>query len=244
MNNSELQFGCEFELYVGEHNEEELKEELNKLCNNELHINLAEDSLDNIDSLMNYKKDSSLVYPSGREISTPICSYNDLKQFIIGIIGLVQKFGKTNNYTGLHIHMSFIDKSGNIDFFRFMLLCEYHNLLDNWGDRNKYSMNIMNVLSYLDREEAEKIKDRKGRVWSLEKRDNHYVEIRTMGGDKYEDKQEQIFTELDKFIDIFKESSLKPTEDYLQILTKHQELLANCDPKKREEFLIAIAEFC
>ena len=56
MNSSDLRFGCEFELYVGEHNEEELKEELNKLCYNKLRVNMLEDSLDNIDGLMNYKK--------------------------------------------------------------------------------------------------------------------------------------------------------------------------------------------
>ncbi len=237
MNSSDLRFGCEFELYVGEHNEEELIEELNKLCDNKLHVNLLEDSLDNINSLMNYKKDSSLVYPSGREISTPICSYDDLKQFITDIIVLVGKFGKTNDYTGFHIHMSFVDSTRNIDFFRFMLLCEHHNLLNNWGDRNEYSMNVMNVLSYLDRKQAKKIKDKRGRVWSLEKRDKHYIEIRTMGGDKYEDKIEQIFTELDMFIAIFKEASLDPTASYLLILEEHMKVLKNCDTKKNDEFL-------
>ena len=51
----ELQFGCEFEFYVNIEKEDELQEKLRELSDNNLHVNLYEDSLVNDNQLMQYE---------------------------------------------------------------------------------------------------------------------------------------------------------------------------------------------
>ena len=172
-----------------------------------------------------------------KEITIPICSYKELKEYISKICKLINSNAQTNGDTGFHIHISTIDKSLNIDFYRFMLLSNNESLLNNWGGRNKFSLNVMDILDFLDLEEARKFKNKKGRIWSLEKRGNNHIEIRTIGGAGYETKVEQIFFELDKFIEIFLICFEKPDKSYITILEEHMKKLKDSPKEKRDKFL-------
>ena len=231
----DLQFGCELEFYVNQMIEEELIEELDQISNKNLIVNNKDGQND--DGKMNYKRDASLHGESGKEITIPICSYNELKEYIAKICKLINSNAQTNGDTGFHIHISTIDKSLNVDFYRFMLLSNNESLLNNWGGRNKFSLNVMDILDFLDLEEARKFKNKKGRIWSLEKRGNNHIEIRTIGGAGYETKVEQIFFELDKFIEIFLICFEKPDKSYITILEEHMKKLKDSPKEKRDKFL-------
>lgn len=231
----DLQFGCELEFYVNQMIEEELIEELEQISNKNLILNNKDGQND--DSKMNYKRDASLHGENGKEITTPICSYEKLKEYILKICKLISSNAQTNGDTGFHIHISTIDDSLSVDFYRFMLLSNNESLLSNWGDRNKFSLNVMDILDVLDFEEARKFKNKKGRIWSLEKRNNNHIEIRTIGGAGYEKKAELILSELDKFIEIFLICLQKPDKNYLTILKEHMLKLQNTPKEKRDKFL-------
>lgn len=240
-----LKFGCEFEFYPNTMLEDEMLEALSAILKNGtiLKSNLEE----NDDHNMNYKNEPSLSSLGGKEITTPICSYEDLKSYIIAIAKIIDENGETNEDTGFHIHISTIDESVDVDFYKFMLLCNEASLLDNWGARNAYCLNVMNVLTVLDLEEAKKLKNKKGRVWNLEKRKekdeiNHF-EIRTIGGTQYQQKVEQILKELDQFIEIFNRSIKDGSSDeaYKIILEQHMEVIRSASPERREKFLQLIS---
>lgn len=235
-----LQFGCEFEFYVNEMIEEELVEALELISNKNLVVNKKDGN--NIDNKMNYKRDGSLHGENGREITIPICSYVELKNYIIKICSLINSNAQTNGDTGFHIHISTIDQMKKVDFYRFMLLSNHKSLLNNWGDRNKFSLNVMDILDILDMEEARLLKNKKGRVWSLEKRNINHIEIRTMGGSKYESKVEQILLELEIFVEIFIRCLQKPDESYKKILQEHMLKLRNTPEEKRNKFLEVIGK--
>jgi hypothetical protein len=210
-----LKFGCEFEFCPNAMIEDEMIDALEDILKEgtELKKNLES----NDDNNMNYKNEPSLSAMGGKEITTPICSYEDLKEYINEIANIINQNGSTNESTGFHIHISTTDENIEVDFYKFMLLCNEALLLNNWGKRNAFCLNVMDVLTVLDMEEAKKLKNQKGRVWNLEKRREHnrtnHVEIRTIGGTNYQQKVEQILSELDQFIEIFNRSIKNENRD-------------------------------
>jgi len=241
MSYSHLKFGCEFEFYPNGMIEDEIIDALEDILKEktELKINLQSNDDDN----MNYKNEPSLSAMGGKEITTPICTYEDLKLYISQIANIINQNGSTDENTGFHIHISTIDEDTDVDFYKFMLLCNEASLLRNWGNRNAFCLNVMDILTVLDMEEANKLKSKKGRVWNLEKRREHnktnHVEIRTIGGTNYQRKVEQILSELDQFIEIFNRSIKNQNRDesYISILQKHIEILKSAPQERREKFL-------
>lgn len=238
---SHLKFGCEFEFYPNIMLEDEMKDALSDILKKgtELKQNLN----NNDDNHMNYKDEPSLSAMGGKEITTPICSYEDLRDYICSIAKIIDMHGQTNEDTGFHIHISTINENIEIDFYKFMLLSHESSLLCDWGERNAYCINVMDVLTILDMEEAKKLKNKKGRVWNLEKRREHdktnHVEIRTIGGTGYQRKVEQILHELDQFIEIFDRSIKDGSHDeaYKTILEQHMKIVKSASPQRREKFL-------
>ena len=151
--------------------------------------------------------------------------------------------------TGFHIHISTVDESIEVDFYKFMLLCNESSLLKNWENRNAFCLNVMDILTILDMEEAKKLKNKKGRVWNLEKRrennKTNHIEIRTIGGTSYQRKVEQILNELDQFIEIFNRSIKNDNKDqeYKAILQKHMKILESAPKERREKFLQLIGRY-
>jgi len=236
-----LKFGCEFEFYPNLMLEDEIIDELQNVLKKgiELKINLPI----NDDNNMNYKDEPSLSTNGGKEITTPICSYEDLKFYIDSIVKIISAYGTTNENTGFHIHISTIDENKEVDFYKFMLLCDNALLLNNWGDRNSYCLNVMDILTVLDMNEAKKIKNKKGRVWNLEKRIENdklnHIEIRTIGGTDYQKQVKKILNEFDKFISIFNKSikTNNNDEEYKNILQKHIKILNSVSQERKEKFL-------
>lgn len=236
-----LKFGCEFEFYPNINLEEEIIDELQNGLKPDISLQLNLNSND--DNNMNYKNEPSLTAMGGKEITTPICSYEDLTQYIYTICKLIDSHGETNEDTGFHIHISTINTNTEVDFYKFMLLCNEFLLLNNWGKRNAYCLNVMDVLTILDIQEAKELKNKKGRVWNLEKRKEqgttNHIEIRTMGGTNYQKKSEQILHELELFIDIFNRCIKSEIQDegYKIILQKHMKVLESAPSERKEKFL-------
>jgi hypothetical protein len=237
-----LRFGCEFEFYINGNNQELIVKELERISGSDILINLDEIPKEkDIHECLCLKFDSSLG-SEGAEISVPICSYDTLCYYIGHILYIIEEFGTTNEDTGFHIHISTTEKE-EMDFYAFILLCNEANLLNNWGNRNQYSLNPMEILNFLNEKEARKLKNKKGRVWSIERRGQAHVEIRTMGGLSYHIKVEQIHKELDMFIEIFKQSisDIKENIQYKEVLKQHLEILKNTNKNKTERFQKFIA---
>ena len=240
-----LKFGSEFEFCPNKMIEDEIIDALENILKekSELKKNLES----NDDNNMNYKNEPSLSAMEGKEITTPICTYEDLKEYITKIANIIDQNGSTNESTGFHIHISTVDESIEVDFYKFMLLCDEASLLKNWGKRNSFCLNVMDVLTVLDMKEAKKLKNKKGRVWNLEKRregsKTNHIEIRTIGGTNYQQKVEQILSELDSFIEIFNRSikSESSDEGYKAILKKHMKILESASKKRKEKFLQLIS---
>jgi len=245
MSYTNLKFGCEFEFYPNEMLEDEMIDSLMDILKEgtELKQNLES----NDDNNMNYKNEPSLSAMGGKEITTPICIYEDLKEYIFKIANIIDQNGSTNESTGFHIHISTIDENKEVDFYKFMLLCDEASLLNNWGNRNAFCLNVMDVLTVLDMEEAKKLKNKKGRVWNLEKRrensKTNHIEIRTIGGTNYQQKVEKILNELDDFIEIFNRSIKSQNKDksYISILQKHMKILESAPKERKEKFLQLIS---
>ena len=232
-----IEFGCEFEFYTSEQFEEDLIEDLRSITNANLLVNRKSIPIQEDRHLcMNYKPDNSLEGYCGREISVPICSIEELKHYIIEISKILNEYSSTNEDTGFHIHISTQDKSLNIDFYAFMLLCEEASLLSNWGKRNAYSLNVMDVLGVFDMKEAKELKEKKGRIWSLEKREAHHIEIRTIGGTDYHKQTKKILEELEIFTNIFRRILLLPDDEYKELLKAHKTKLKGISEDKKEDF--------
>ena len=237
-----LRLGCEFEFYINNGNYENVVEELKKISGSDILINLEEipKETDSHHCLC-LKFDSSLG-GRGVEISVPICSYDTLCYYIGHISYIIEEYGTTNEDTGFHIHIS-IDEEREMDFYAFVLLCSEANLLNNWGDRNQYSLNPMEILNFLNEKDAKALKNKKGRVWSIERRGVSHVEVRTIGGVSYHTKVEKIYEELDAFIDIFKQSiaDVKNNDTYKILLEKHLRILKKTSIEKTKRFQDFIA---
>jgi len=233
----DLEFGCEFEFYTSEQFEEDLFEDLRSITNANLLVNRKSIPIqDDRHYCMNYKPDNSLTGYCGREISVPICSIEELKHYIIEINKILNEYGSTNEDTGFHIHISTKNKSLDIDFYAFMLLCEEASLLSNWGSRNRYSLNVMDVLGVFDMKEAKELKEKKGRIWSLEKRKENHIEIRTIGGTNYHKQTNKILEELEMFTNIFRRILLQPDIEYKELLKAHKIKLEKISEDKKEDF--------
>lgn len=237
-----LRLGCEFEFYINGSNYNNIVTELEQISGSDILINLDEvpQEKDRHNCLC-LKYDSSLN-GSGVEISIPICSYDTLCYYIGHISYIIEEYGSTNEDTGFHIHIS-LNEDDEMDFYAFILLCNEANLLNNWGERNQYSLNPMEILNFLNEKEAKELKNKKGRIWSIERRGIAHVEIRTIGGIFYHTKAEQIYKELDTFIDIFKQSiaNVKENPQYKIILEKHLKVLSDTSIKKTNQFQDFIA---
>jgi len=237
-----FRFGCEFEFYINGGNYENIIEELQRVSGSDILINLDEipKETDRHHCLC-LKYDSSLG-GSGVEISIPICSYDTLCYYIGHISYIIDEYGSTNEDTGFHIHIS-VNEEIDMDFYAFILLCHEKNLLNNWGDRNQYSLNPMEILNFLNEKDARELKDQKGRVWSIERRGKAHVEIRTIGGLFYHTQIEKIYQELDTFIKIFKQSisDMKKNDNYRVVLQKHLKVLNTTSQEKTKRFQNFIA---
>lgn len=231
-----FRFGCEFEFYINGENTKLIIEELKEISGSDILINLDElpQEEDRYNCLC-FKYDASLG-GNGVEISTPMCSYDTLRYYIGHISYLIEEYGTTNEDTGFHIHISI--KDNDMDFYAFLLLCNHAGLLDSWGERNGYSLNPMEILNCLNEEEARKVKNKKGRVWSIERRGSAHVEIRTIGGMSYHNEIVKIHKELNTFIEIFKISleDMKKNLEYKSVLGSHLEVLNKTTKEKTKRF--------
>ncbi|PCI30167.1 MAG: hypothetical protein COB67_02460 [SAR324 cluster bacterium] len=237
--NDKFRFGCEFEFYFHNSSTEALIDDLLSISGADLLINLKKvpDDEDKNHCLC-LKYDSSLG-GAGVEVSVPICSYDVLSHYIGYISYFIDKHeATTNEDTGFHIHISLDDEDAEVDFYAFMLLCDEASLMDNWGDRNRYSLNPMEILNNLPQEEAEELKNRKGRIWRIERRGKAHVEIRTIGGLFYHKKIPQIYKEIEEFKTIFERctNSMKDDKKYVELLIEHKKIINSVDEDKRSRY--------
>ncbi len=187
------------------------------------------------------KPDISLQ-ENGVEISIPISSIEGIKYFIKTISPLISEYGYTNEETGFHIHISTIKQDGvNFNFYKYMLLCDNAKLLSSWKSRIGYSQNVMDILSSNTKQEARKIKNKKGTVWNLEKIDNNHVEIKSIGGDDYHTEVDKIIKELSLYSKYFDETLQKNTDEHRRLFFEHKKLIDNAKDEVKASFVSALS---
>ena len=237
-NEDTYQYGCEFEFYVNEDKDfnktiDELKDRLFKLCNTDILINrtsIPDDEDKNY--CLQIKRDGSLK-ENGIEISVPICNLQGIKYYITNIFSIIEEIGYTNSDTGLHFHISTVEKDGvNIPFFSYALACNDKALLDSWDVRMEYSHNVMDVIDISGKADARKKKNRP--IWNLEKRGNNHIEIKTMGGNDYHKQIEKVISEFEQYANCFNEVHKNSNSKYVRgLIIKHVEKLKGYTSKQK-----------
>ncbi len=243
------QFGCEFEFYIDKKHDfknivSNIKDEIYKFSNVDILVDLVllpTDSDKN--NCIQIKPDNSLK-ENGVEISIPISSRDGVAHYIKNILPIIEKYGYTNEDTGLHFHISTLKKDGvNFDFYVYMLMCYDKNLLSSWKTRGGYSHNVMDILSGNPKSKTRKIKTKKGTIWNLERVASNHIEIKSMGGVDYHRQIEKILSEFHLYADCFDMVHTNREQEYrLKLVCEHKLLIEKTLPKQKEEFIKAINE--
>ncbi|MDO9303980.1 MAG: hypothetical protein Q7T77_01515 [Sulfuricurvum sp.] len=248
--NDEYQFGCEFEFYIDIEKYdftdavERIRNKIQTFSNADILVDLVGLPTDeDKNHCVQIKPDQSLD-SHGIEISIPITSQNGVKHYINHILPLIEEFGYTNQDTGLHFHISTIQKDGrNIAFYVYMLMCHDKQLLGSWQPRVGYSHNVMDILFSKSKSEARVIKTKKGTIWNLEKIEANHVEIKSIGGIDYHRQMDKILDEFDRYAEcfdgVFKDADPKYRE---RLVAEHKQLIASLDGRTQAEFAIAVTE--
>jgi hypothetical protein len=248
--NDEYQFGCEFEFYIDIENHdfkdaiERIKNKIQAFTNADILVDLLNLPIeDDKNHCIQIKPDQSLQ-SHGLEISIPITSQTGVKHYIRHILPLIEEFGYTNEDTGLHFHISTIQKDGvNFPFYIFMLMCHDKNLLSSWEPRLGYSQNVMDILLKSTKTEARIIKTKKGTIWNLEKLEANHIEIKSMGGINYHRQMDKIIDEFDTYADCFDRVYKNTDHDYrAKLIEEHKILVTSTDKTVQAEFAIAVKE--
>jgi len=132
-------FGCELEFVVNAEQDTLIIEKLTSLYGSNYLVDLEKSKIasDPEQTKVHYKYEASLESKLGRELTSPVCSFEELKGYLTQFVLIINECATTNILTGLHIHMSASDKSGNeLDLCKYTLLADDENLLNNWGNRN------------------------------------------------------------------------------------------------------------
>ncbi len=244
------QFGCKFEFYIDttkrdlENTIKKLKDKIAKFTDSYILVDLTALPTDkDKNECVQIKPDQSLDN-NGVEISIPITTKDGVGHYIKNILPLIEEYGSTNKDTGLHFHISTIEKNGvNFDFYVYMLMCDDKRLLSSWAPRNGYSQNVMDILSKNTQAKTKRIKSKKGTVWNLEKISSNHIEIKTIGGDDYHKEVDRIIGEFEEYAECFDVVARRADSKYRESLIKnHKQLIKSVDIGIREEFAQAVNE--
>jgi hypothetical protein len=244
------QYGCELEFYIDTKNYnilnviEDIKDKILSFCDVDVLVDLVNLPIDeDKNHCIQIKPDQSLE-DNGIEISIPITSQKGVKYYIENLFPLIEKYGYTNEDTGLHFHISTIKTDGaNFNFYLYMLMCHDKGLLSSWLPRLEYSQNVMDILSKNSKSKTRKIKTKKGTIWNLEKLATNHIEIKSIGGVDYHRDIEKVFEEFDLYVECF-DSVFKDKEpEYRQrLIYEHKNLISLANKDIVKEFSIAIDE--
>ena len=248
--NDLYQFGCEFEFYIDTNRYnlqnviEEIKNKIANFTDADILVDLATLPTDtDKNHCVQIKPDQSLD-DNGIEISIPITTKNGVKHYINNILPLIEKYGYTNEDTGLHFHISTIKQNGiNFNFYLYMLMCHDKNLLSSWLPRSGYSQNVMDILSKNTKAKSREIKNKKGTIWNLEKIDSNHIEIKAIGGVDYHKEADKIINEFEKYVEYFDAVLENNDIEYRQrLISEHKQLIKSVDSGTKEEFSQAVNE--
>lgn len=246
----EYQYGCEFEFYIDIETYdfadavERIRNKIQTLSNADILVDLVSLPTDeDKNHCVQIKPDQSLE-SHGIEISIPITSQRGVKHYISHILPLIEEFGYTNQDTGLHFHISTIQKDGrNFAFYVYMLMCHDKQLLGSWHPRVGYSHNVMDILQSKTKSKAREIKTKKGTIWNLEKLEANHIEIKSIGGIDYHREMDKILREFDMYAECF-DSVFKDTNpEYRErLVAEHKKLVVSLEDTIQAEFAIAVSE--
>lgn len=249
-NKDNYQYGCEFEFYIDiskykfETAIEEIKNEIFIFSDVDILLDLSSIPTNkDKNHCIQIKPDQSLE-DNGIEISIPITSKDGIKYYIKKIFSIINKYGYTNQDTGLHFHISTKKVDGvNFDFYTYMLACHDKNLLSSWQIRVNYSQNVMDILLNNSKVNARSIKSKKGTIWNLEKISANHIEIKSIGGLDYHKKNSQIIKEFDLYSEYFYiiHKNIKPLYRK-KLIEEHKKIVASAKEETISKFALAVEE--
>jgi len=244
------QFGCEFEFYI-DTDKYDLQDAIGQIKNKIIEFTDADILVDLVslptdtdkNHCMQIKPDQSLD-DNGIEISIPITTQGGVKHYIENILPLIEKYGYTNEDTGLHFHISTKQQDGvNFNFYLYMLMCHDKHLLSSWLPRSGYSQNVMDILSKNTKAKSREIKNKKGTIWNLERISANHIEIKVIGGINYDKEMDKILHEFDMYTQCFDKVIKDKNIPYKQKLIKnHKDFISSVSQSAKEEFAKVIYE--
>jgi len=248
--NDLYQFGCEFEFYIDttKYNfqdvVEQIKNKIIEFANADILVDLVSLPVDNDKNYCVQIKPDQSLDDNGIEISIPITTQQGVKHYIKNILPLIEKYGYTNEDTGLHFHISTLEQDGvNFNFYLYMLMCHDKNLLSSWLPRSGYSQNVMDILSKNTKTKSRVIKNKKGTIWNLEKIESNHIEIKAIGGVDYHKDIDKILIEFDMYVEYFNTvvKNINP-DNRERLIRGHKQLIKSIDKSTKEEFSKAVSE--
>lgn len=232
--NDTYQFGCEFEFNLNIHTLKDIPALVEKIQNEIFLFSNVDILVDQVNLIndpdrnqcVQIKPDYSLEN-NGIEITTPMTSVLGIKHYIKNIFDIIDRYGYTDESTGLHFHISTIKVDGtNFNFYTYMLICHDKELLSSWPSRLGYSENVMDVLGKHSKSEARKIKD-SSKCWNLQKISANHIEIRAMGGKDYHKQLEKVLSEFELYADAFDNVFTRKEPEYiLKLIEEHKKHIA------------------
>ena len=249
-NDDIYQYGCEFEFYIDTNRYifkeaiEQIKNDISEFSNVDILLDITALPTDeDKNHCIQIKPDQSLK-DNGIEISIPITSKNGVKHYITHILQLIEKYGYTNEDTGLHFHISTTKSDGiNFNFYLYMLVCHDKELLSSWLIRSGYSHNVMDILSKNSKTITRQLKNKKGKIWNIEKISPNHIEIRSIGGVDYHKETSKIIDEFEMYANSFDSVLNDSNSDYNKnLIEEHKKLIKSLEITIKEEFSKAVIE--
>ena len=247
----DIQCGAEFEFYLCVKDLQQFNKKLEEIVSDLLAITDAHIAVNttygikkqtHLDDVVHKNDDSLTTTPYGIEITTPILPLARLPYYVEKLLVVIRNHGFTDETTGLHIHLSHTQRENPFDFLKFMLFMNDKGLFESWQERSDYCSNVMHVLNFKDVAASKKKKDKIGERWNVLLREKDHVEIRTMGGQQYEDQVVQILQEITALYTLFSDASDvdKEREKYAVLQKRQADRVEKASPEDTQKYLLAL----
>jgi len=238
--NSNIKIGLEFEFYLNkEQNPEKLFSSI-LAYGKELVFCPTEYNTKNKDlNAWTIERDGTLMNPlkNGFEIVSPVLDTNSAPFFLKNILKIIRMYGHTDYTCGLHFHISSTNENLNhFDASKLMLLLDKNNVLSHWKNRSGTNKEIIDVFNKTKWGEFNKEFKNISRTYTIVPRSEYgiknHLEVRAMGGEKYEFKEKEILEDFKKFVNLYA-ASCNPTLMHEQYHTLASNFISNSINNKK-----------
>lgn len=236
INNADIKIGFEFEFFTSrDFNIEEIIKNMMVFCN-EVAYCPSEFNIQNKDTnIWTIERDGSIDTPTrnGLEIVSPKLNLEDSVYYLKNILRMVRLFGETSNNCGLHFHISSGDnRFKSFDPVKMMLFLDDRKGIELWKDRTTLNKDLMNVFkntkfNVFKENFNNQTLDRFYTIASkIDKKNPNHIEVRYLGGENYQYKEELLVKEFTCFLNDFY-AAIDPLYEYEKYINLAENFIEN-----------------